>query len=230
MELALLNMAGIHFLLKYLHIFFGMLWIGHLYYFNFTQGAAMAQIDAPGKSQVQQKLLPIALWWFRWGAMWTFVTGLAMLHTASFTGFSLSGDWGVKILTGALFGITMWFNVWFIIWPAQRVVIENAKNVADGKPANPAAAASGARALLASRTNTLFSIPMLFYMVAAGHLPIAIDMANVVTYWAILLVVWAALQFNAVKGKLGPMTSVSGVVGSGFGLTVFVYLLMEFVL
>ena len=230
MDLALLNITGIHFLLKYLHIFFGLLWIGHLYYFNFTQGAAMAQMDGGGKSQVQQKLLPIAMWWFRWGAMWTFVTGLAMLHTASLTGFSLQGDWGVKILTGALFGISMWFNVWFIIWPAQRIIIQNAQDVAAGKPANPAAAAAGPRALLASRTNTLFSIPMLFYMIAAGHLPIAMDMSNLAIYWGILLVVWAAIQINAMKGKLGPMTSVKGVISSGFGLTLFVYLLMEFVL
>lgn len=230
MDLALFNVVGIHFLLKYLHIFFGMLWIGHLYYFNFTQGAAMAQMDAGGKSQIQQKLLPIAMWWFRWGAMWTFITGLAMLHTASYTGYQISSEWGVKILTGSLFGITMWFNVWFIIWPAQKIVIQNAQDVAGGKPANPLAAAAGPRALLASRTNTLFSIPMLFYMVAAGHLQINMEMSNLTLYWSILLVVWAALQFNAMKGKLGPMTSVKGVITSGFGLMVFVYLLMEFVL
>lgn len=230
MDLALFNIVGIHFVLKWLHIFFGIMWIGHLYYFNFTQGTFMAQTDAPAKSQVTQKLLPIALWWFRWGAMWTFVTGLAMLHTASYTGFSLQGDWGVKILTGSLLGITMWFNVWFIIWPAQKIVIENAKNVAEGKPANPAAAAAAPRALLASRTNTLFSIPMLFYMVAAPHLPISMDMNNVMIYWIALFIVWAALQFNALKGKLGPMTTVNGVIASGFGLTAVIYLMMEIIL
>lgn len=230
MDLALFNIVGIHFVLKWLHIFFGIMWIGHLYYFNFTQGTFMAQTDAPAKSQVTQKLLPIALWWFRWGAMWTFVTGLAMLHTASYTGFSLQGDWGVKILTGSLLGITMWFNVWFIIWPAQKIVIENAKNVAEGKPANPAAATAAPRALLASRTNTLFSIPMLFYMVAAPHLPISMDMNNVMIYWIALFIVWAALQFNALKGKLGPMTTVNGVIASGFGLTAVIYLMMEIIL
>lgn len=230
MDLALFNVVGIHFFLKWLHIFFGIVWIGHLYYFNFTQGAFMAQTDAQAKSQVQQKLLPIALWWFRWGAMWTFVTGLAMLHTASYTGFSLHGDWGVKILTGALLGITMWFNVWFVIWPAQKIVIENAKNVAEGKPANPAAAAAGARALLGSRTNTMFSIPMLFYMVGAPHLPIAMDMNNVTTYWIAMFVVWGALQFNGLKGKLGPMTTVNGVIGCGFALTAVIYLMMEIIL
>lgn len=230
MELALFNMVGIHFVLKWLHIFFGIMWIGHLYYFNFTQGAFMNQTDAAAKSQVQQKLLPIALWWFRWGAMWTFVTGLAMLHTASYTGFSLHGDWGVKILTGSLFGITMWANVWFLIWPKQQIVIENAKNVAEGKPANPNAAAAGASALLASRTNTMFSIPMLFYMVGASHLPISMDMANVMMYWVALLVVWGALQINGMKGKLGPMTTVNGVIACGFGLTALVYLMMEVIL
>lgn len=230
MELAITNMVGIHFFLKWIHIFFGLLWIGHLYYFNFTQGAFMNQTDAPTKSQVQQKLLPIALWWFRWGAMWTFVTGLAMLHTASYTGFSISGDWGVKILTGSLLGITMWFNVWFIIWPNQKIVIENAKNVSEGKPANSEAAAAGAKALLASRTNTLFSIPMLFFMVGAAHLPIQMDMEKAMTYWIVLLLLWAGIQLNAFKGKLGPMTSVKGVITSGFVLTFIIYLLMEIIL
>jgi uncharacterized membrane protein len=68
-------------------------------------------------------------------------------------------------------GILMWFNVWFVIWPAQQVVIANAENVAGGGEADPAAAGRGARAGVASRTNTLFSIPMLFYMVAAANFP-----------------------------------------------------------
>ena len=230
MDLAILNMSGVHFILKWLHLFFGILWIGHLYYFNFTQGAFMNQTDAPAKSQVQQKLLPIALWWFRWGAMWTLVTGLLMLHTASSTGFSLSGDWGVKILTGSLFGITMWFNVWFIIWPNQKIVIQNAKDVAEGKPANTAVASAGAKALLASRTNTLFSIPMLFYMLGAAHLPIQMNMDKVIIYWVVLLLLWAGIELNVFKGKLGPLTTVKGVISSGFAFTLLIYLLMEIIL
>ena len=230
MDLALLTAPGLHFFLKYLHLFFGIMWIGHLYYFNFTQGAFIAQTDAPTKSQVQQKLLPIALWWFRWGAMWTFVTGLAMLHTASLTGFSITGDWGVKILTGAFFGIIMWFNVWFIIWPAQKIVIKNAEDVAKGGAANPLAAVAGAKALLASRTNTLFSIPMLFFMGAASHLPIAIDTSKAGIWYAFLAIVIGALEVNSVKGKLGPMTTVKGVITSGFILTAVIYLAMEILL
>jgi uncharacterized membrane protein len=231
MDIAIFTTEGIHFLFKWIHIFFGLMWIGHLYYFNFTQGAFMAQADAATKSQVLQKLLPIALWWFRWGAMWTLVTGLIMLHTASYIGFSLQSPWGVKILTGSLLGITMWYNVWFVIWPNQKIVMENAKNVAEGKPANPEAATSAGKALLASRTNTLFSIPMLFFMVGAAHLPVGMkNMDRVSTYWIVLLLVWAGLEFNALKGKLGPMTTVKGVIASGFGLTTIIYAIMEIIL
>lgn len=230
MDFALFTPMGIHFILKWLHFFFGIMWIGHLYYFNFTQGAFMAQTDAPTKSQATQKLVPIALWWFRWGAMWTFVTGLAMLHTASYTGFSINGDWGVKILTGGIFGILMWANVWFVIWPNQKIVIKNAEDLAQGKPANPAAAACGAKALLGSRTNTLFSIPMLFYMGAAPHLPIAIDMNKAGLWYAVLAVIAGGLEWNGLKGKLGPMTTVKGVITSGFVLTAIVYVAMEIIL
>lgn len=230
MEFALLTPSGIHFLLKWLHFFFGVMWIGHLYYFNFTQGGFMNNTDAPTKSQVQQKLLPLALYWFRWGAMWTFVTGLLMLHTAKYTGFTITGDWGVKILTGALLGIVMFLNVWLVIWPAQKTVIANAENVAKGNAANPAVPALAAKALLASRTNTMLSIPMLFFMGAAPHLPIQMDLTKSGLWYGIILVLVGALAFNGLKGKLGPMTTVKGVITSGFVLTAIMYVLMEVVL
>lgn len=227
MGLAIFENMGFYFLMKWLHFFFGIMWIGHLYYFNFVQGGFMAATDAPTKSQVQQKLLPMALWWFRWGAMWTFVTGIVMLALANLVGYNLHGDWGVKILVGALFGILMWANVWFVIWPNQQVVIKSAQQVASGGQAIAEAAASGAKALLASRTNTMFSIPMLFFMGAASHLPIQIDMSKVGMFFAVLLILVGALEINSLKGKLGPMTTVKGVIGCGFALTAIVYLLME---
>lgn len=186
MDIALLSPIGLHFLLKWLHFFFGVLWIGHLYYFNFTQGAFMAAADASTKNQAQQKLFPVALWWFRWGALWTFVTGLLMLHTAKYTGFSIQGDWGIKILTGSLFGTLMFLNVWLVIWPNQKVIIASAEGVGQGKPADPNAAISAGKALLASRTNTMFSIPMLFFMGAAPHLPISINTENSATWYIVL--------------------------------------------
>lgn len=227
----LFTLDGIMFLLRWLHFFFGIMWIGHLYYFNFTQGSFMAEAEASVKSGVLTKLLPRALYWFRWGAMWTFVTGLLFMglkgHVAG--GMEIySSSWGVSILIGALFGITMWFNVWFIIWPKQQIVIKSATQVASGGAALPEAAAAGAAALLASRTNTLFSVPMLFFMGAASHLPLAITPdTNLSMVYALVGIVWAACQYNAIKGKLGPLTTVKGVITSGFVLTAVIYALVE---
>jgi len=229
--MTLFSLDGLMFILRWLHFFFGVMWIGYLYYFNFTQGAFMAEADAASKSGVLQKLVPRALYWFRWGAMWTFVTGLSYLLLRGHQAGSMlvySSSWGVAILTGALFGITMWANVWFIIWPHQQVVIASAKQVAAGGAAIPDAAARGAKSTLASRTNTLFSIPMLFFMGAASHLPLPVTAdTNFGVVAAVVGVIWAVLEFNAIKGKLGPMTTVKGVITSGFVLTLILYVAVE---
>jgi uncharacterized membrane protein len=217
------NMPIVHFLLKWLHVFFGIIWIGILYYFNYVQGAFLAQADAGTKSQVTQKLLPINMWWFRWGAMWTFVTGLLMLHTAGFTGYSVMSPWGPKILTGALLGTFMWANVWFIIWPAQKVIIASAEAAAKGGQADPRVALLAPKAGLASRTNTLFSIPMLFFMLGGAHLPIEMDMSKSGTYYLAMILVVGALELNAIKGKTGPLTTVKGVITCGFALTAVLF-------
>jgi uncharacterized membrane protein len=230
MEFALFDKPGLYFTFKWLHFFFGIMWIGHLYYFNFTQGTFMAGADAPTKSAATQKLVPIALYWFRWGAMWTFVSGLCMLATAQWVGYNLHGDWGIKILTGAIYGIIMWANVWFIIWPKQKVIIASATQVAGGGQPIPEAAKYAPQATLASRTNTLMSIPMLFFMGAASHLPINIDTSKAPTYFIAFIILAGALEFNAIKGKLGPMTTVKGVITCGFVLTAVTYLLMEILL
>lgn len=230
MDFALFTNPGLYYVFKWLHFFFGVMWIGYLYYFNFTQGTFMAGADAATKSQVTQKLVPVALYWFRWGAMWTFVTGLLMLATAHWVGYVIHGDWGVKILTGALFGTMMWANVWFVIWPKQKVIIKSAQQVAAGGTAIPEAALYASQALLASRTNTFLSIPMLFFMGAASSLPVTMDMSKVGIYFIALLIVAAIVEFNALKGKLGPLTTVKGVITSGFIFTAFLYLMMEVIL
>ena len=232
MEFALLTPAGFQMVLRWLHFVFGVIWIGHLYYFNFTQGPFMAETDPATKSGVTQKLLPRALWWFRWGAMFTFVTGwLYMGHRWGEMGSSfLQTSYGISILTGGILGSLMWFNVWFVIWPNQKVVIANAENVAKGQPANPAEPASAAAALLASRTNVLLSMPMLFFMGAANHLPYNVDAAQVGMYFVVFALVLAAIEFNAIKGKTGPMTSVKGVIHMGVLLTVVLYVLAEAIL
>ena len=230
MDIALLNLDGFMFLLRWLHLFFGIIWIGHLYYFNFVQGSFFAETDAGTKSNAIQKLVPRALWWFRWGAMYTFVTGLLYMglkgHQGGFGIYSTS--WGIAILTGAALGTLMWANVWFVIWPNQKIVIQSATQAAKGGTPLPQAAGSGARAGVASRTNTLFSIPMLFFMGAASHLPIALNPDT--SLWPLVIVlagVIGALEFNALKGKTGPMTTVKGVITCGFVLAGVLYMIME---
>jgi len=233
MDFALLSMDGLTLILRLLHYFFGIIWIGHLYYFNFTQGPFFNETDAASKSAAIQKLVPRALWWFRWGAMYTLITGLVILmmkgHTSGIAIFYTS--WGVCILTGVLLGTTMWANVWFIIWPAQKIVIQSATQAASGGKPLPEAAGAAAKAGLASRTNVLFSIPMLFFMGAASHLPISVlPESNFMLYYLAMGVVWAALELNGLKGKMGPMTTIKGVIHCGFALTVIMYVLMEAIL
>jgi uncharacterized membrane protein len=234
MDMALLSREGIEFLSRWLHVFFGVIWIGHLYYFNFVQGAFMAEAKAETKPDVLAKLLPKAMWWFRWGAMWTMITGVVMLGLYGKQYYSADTGWtgtGVMIMTGSLFALTMWANVWFIIWPKQKVIIANAVAVQSGAAANPAAAAGAPAALLASRTNTLLSIPMLFFMLSARHLGISLTPeSHFAAYFGALLVIWALVEGNAIKGKLGPMTTVKGVITCGFTLTAVVYLLLEVLL
>ncbi len=227
MELSIFSgMAGIEFLFRWFHYMSGVTWIGLLYYFNFVQGEWFKETDASHKSAAVQKLVPRALWWFRWAALFTFLTGAFILmqkgHVAGWEVYSSA--WGLTILTGAGMGTLMFLNVWLIIWPNQKIVIAkaNGENVAQD------VAACGARAALASRTNTLFSIPMLFFMGAASHLPLNVGMEY--SGWLVFGVIGgmiALLELNGVKGKLGPMTSVKGVIHSGFALTVVLYLLLE---
>jgi len=218
-ELALLQGNALAFLFRWIHLLAGVAWIGLLWYFNFVQGEYFKEADTAAKSDAIRKLVPRALWWFRWGAMFTFLSGLAMLAVLHLT--------AVGILVGATLGTLMFLNVWLIIWPAQKIVIASAESVAAGGEANPAAAAALARAGLASRTNTLFSIPMLFFMAASSHLGwkfgTSISQASPLSLLVVFGII-AALEINAIKGKTGPMTSVRGVIHMGLVLTLLLYL------
>ncbi len=230
MNLAIMSTDGFLFLLRWFHFFFGIIWIGLLYYFNFVQGPFFAETDAATKSGAIQKLVPRALWWFRWGAMLTFLTGWTSISIrwSQGGGASFASTWGTAILTGGTLGSLMWANVWFIIWPNQKVVIQSAQQVAGGGTAIPSAAACGARAGVASRTNVLFSIPMLFFMGAASHLPIPVRADSKLGLLALIYaVILIALEGNAIKGKTGLMTTVKGVITCGFLFAAVLYGLME---
>lgn len=203
---------------KWVHFLAGITWIGVLYYFNFIQGEWFKEIEDQVKGTAVRTLVPRALWWFRWGAMFTFLSGAAMLLVQGHPDFSL--NYNVYIYTGALMGTLMFLNVWLIIWPAQQVVIASSESVASGGEANPEAGNALGKAGLASRTNTLFSIPMLFFMGAARGLG-----ADTTSQSALLAstVIILLIEANAIKGKMGPMASVKGVIHCGLALTVVLY-------
>lgn len=230
MDIALFTQEGLMMILRWIHFFAGVAWIGHLYYFNFVQGAFFAEIDAPVKNQAFSKLVPKALWWFRWGAMGTFLSGLAML---AIVGKELSSDffhtaYGIYIYTGALMGTLMFLNVWLIIWPNQKIMIASANSVIAGGQANPEAAKVAPKALLASRTNVLFSIPLLFFMGASRHLSLTIPEGfSPAAVLGVVTLIILLLEVNAIKGKLGPLTTVKGVIHCGLGLLVVLYGLIE---
>jgi uncharacterized membrane protein len=197
-------------LLRYAHIVFGVAWIGLLYYFNFVQTEYVKEADDGAKADVMAKLAPRALWWFRWAALFTFLTGLIMLWWVS-----SQQRFNLGIALGALMGTIMMLNVWGIIWPNQKIMIgltEGDKTVA------------GPKAALASRTNTLLSLPMLYFMVASVHGPLASGGAWVsvsTTALIIGLVIIVAIEANAIWGKmLGLIQSVSGVITSSIILAI----------
>lgn len=229
MELAIANKEGILFLLRWIHFLAGITWIGMLYYFNFVQGDFFKTIDANTKNIAVSKLVPTALWWFRWGAMLTFLSGISLIGLTIHMGVPLNSSWGVLILIGGILATLMWFNVWFIIWPAQKVVIASAKKVLEGGQAIPDAAVKAGRALVVSRTNVMFSFPMLFFMGAARHFNLLpnISEVNIGILAAVLGVITLLLEINSLKGKTGPLTSVKGVITCGFLLTAIFYLLIE---
>ena len=152
------------------HVFFGVIWIGLLYYFNFVQvpavGEALADEGGPGPAAINKYVAPRALWWFRWGALGTWLTGASALESLPGVGiknaFLLQGD-AMIIGLGAWMGTIMLFNVWVLIWPNQKkilgIVEATADEIAKGKFV----------ALMASRTNTFLSIPMLMCMVGQAH-------------------------------------------------------------
>ena len=193
----------LNFLVRWGHLVFGITWIGLLYYFNFVQGGYFKAASPEALADAKAKLAPEALWWFRWGAMMTFLTGVILLVGVQHKG--LMNDY---IVLAALMGTFMFLNVWLIIWPNQKIAL--------GLVEGGDAAAAGAKALLASRTNTLFSGPMAYGMLASPHLGYGsgnlLSVEGGATGMLVGLALILALEANAIFGKMGPMTSVKGVI------------------
>ena len=196
------------------HILFGIAWIGLLYYFNFVQTEYVKVADPDAKADVMEKLAPNALWWFRWAALFTFLTGVILLY-------QIWARIGTEIILGATMGTLMMLNVWGIIWRNQKIVL----GMKEGD-----AAIAAAKAGLASRTNTLFSVPMLMYMVYSAHAPgsyLVLDDWNM-TSLLIGLVIIFTIEANAIWGKMLPViASVRSVITSSFVLAVILKIITD---
>jgi uncharacterized membrane protein len=154
-------------ILRWLHSFFGILWIGLLYYLNFVQVPTMPSIPAEQKGAITGHIAPKVFFFFRYSALLTVLTGLAVAHVGGYLhqAMSFSGTGGVALIgVGMWLAIIMALNVWFIIWPAQKKIL----NLGATEASAEEKAAAAPRALMASRTNLLLSLPMLYCMVSAN--------------------------------------------------------------
>jgi len=197
------------FFFRWLHVIAGITWIGHLYFFNFVNGPLQAVLDDPTKKLVNPQLMPRALWWFRWGAMITFIAGL-ILFTMNYMyapgmGFGPTGNFqsaegltpkAIWILFGMLCATIMWFNVWFIIWPSQKALLT-------GQVTGDAAMPVRKKATFASKVNTYLSGPMLFGMLGANHFYGNATKGVVVAILVGAAAIWTA-YFHA--GKVGKLS------------------------
>jgi uncharacterized membrane protein len=233
--------------LRISHVVVGVMWIGLLWFFNFVQVPAYAEMEAAARNNALDKLTWRALWWFRWAAMATVVFGILIVavwpdkYDADF--WQTSG--GLTLLLGIIMGLVMAGNVWMVIWPNQQTVIGNARNVQAGGEANPEAAAAGRRSGMASRQNTIFSLPLLVFMVGVthfyggnSHFESELSGGTWVIYFLIGVIIIAVLELNALGKVSGTGSGGLNVIYethknamyTGFALIVFFYLLAEIML
>ena len=210
---------------RWIHLLAGITWIGLLYYFNFVQTPAFATFEAGPRTEAVRKLVPRALWWFRWGALLTFLTGVIILgaqaaegtsHKTQLVGAYFTTPAGMTIFAGALMATLMFLNVWGVIWPNQKILIANAETVAGGGEADPRVPVATRTGAIASRTNTLFSIPVMWFMIGTTHFTgrwdeISHDMSSGAkwAWYIITLTLVGLVEANALgllTGRDGPTT------------------------
>ena len=217
----------IAYFFRWMHLFAGVAWVGLLYYFNFVQTEYFKVAPSDAKASAISQLVPRALKWFRFAALGTFLSGLAL---AGFLGSAVN----FYLTLGMLLGTLMFLNVWIIIWPNQKIIMASNEQVLNGGAPLPEAAMAQTNAALSSRTNTLFSLPMLFFMGASSHLdgigrvPMSMEgsVGPLAAGACILLI--ALLELNSIRGKMGPMASVVGVVHCGVALAIALLLIIQF--
>jgi uncharacterized membrane protein len=231
------------------HVIVGMMWMGLLWFFNFVQTPAFAEMDASSRNDAFDKLTWRALWWFRWSAAATVVFGLLIIAIAPKGTFGkefwVHSAQGPTLAIGILFGLAMFLNVWLVIWPNQQIVIANARTLKAGGEANPNAAAAARAGAMASRQNTIFSLPLLVFMVGASHFYNVgpgfgerLSSGKCIAYLIIGIVVLAVLELNAL-GKISGRGNTGlnmiyethkNAMYTGFVLIVAFYILAEIIL
>ena len=243
----LFDQSGFDNALRISHVIVGVMWMGLLWFFNFVQVPAYAEMDAAARNNALDKLTWRALWWFRWAAIATVVFGILIIAVwpDQYDGDYWKSTAGVTLLLGIIMGLVMAANVWMVIWPNQQIVIANARNVQAGGEANPDAAAAGRRGAMASRQNTIFSLPLLVFMVGASHFYLSSEHwdpspggAKWGLYFIIGIAIIAVLEVNAL-GKIsgtgnGGLNVIyethKNAMYTGFALIVIFYLLAEILL
>jgi uncharacterized membrane protein len=229
------------------HVMFATMWMGLLWFFNFVQTPAYAEMEPSARNNAFDKLTWRALWWFRFSAMFTVGSGLLILLITGFGDSGYSGDFwkspsGMGLAAAILFACIMLYNVLGVIWPNQQIVIANARNVQAGGEANPNAPAAARAGAMASRQNTIFSFTVFLFMVGTSHFfndfthfksqPAA---GIRVLFYILLLAIAVVFEMNAL-GKLGG-TAAGGynviydthqyAIYTAAGLMLFFYLFME---
>ena len=234
------QMGGGQALGRFAHYLGGITWIGLLYFFNFIQGAAFAEMGDAARGEALRKITWRTLWWFRWAAALTWVSGIWILGHQEVLN---SGDYwrsaaGMGIAFGVVLGTTMAANVWMVIWPAQQIAIGSSVSVSEGGEADPEAPAAAKRAGRASRVNTLFSIPLIFFMMWPSHFGPQFgnpEASTRIIIWAVFGVIWVVMELSAL-GKIGGydnkinqivLEKHQDTIKWGLGITLVLYLLFE---
>jgi uncharacterized membrane protein len=233
---------------RILHVMSAVMWMGLLWFFNFVQTPAYAEMEPSARNNAFDKLTWRALWWFRYAAMFTVASGLLILFV---TGFGNSDGYGsdfwkspsgMGLAAAILFALIMLYNVLAVIWPNQQIVIANARTVQGGGEANPNAPAAARAGAMASRQNTIFSFTVFLFMVGtshffndSSHFKIQPAAGVRVLFYIVLLAVAIAMEANAL-GKLngtapGGLNSIYDThqyaIYTAVGLMVFFYLFFE---
>ncbi len=237
------TLQGAQLLARWAHFFGGITWIGLLYYFNFVQGPFVNASAPEVRSAVTRGLAPRALWWFRWSAVLTVAAGIGLILT-----YIAGEDWnwtdvltrpfpqGLPLLTGVVIGLVMFTNVWGVIWPNQKIAIASAESAASGGQADPRATDAARRALLASRTNVIFSVPMIFFMATSAHLPLAeaATTGQKTLFMLLAALIIVLVEINALAGTTGatkqPLEKVETTIASGFVLWLVLFVLIQAIL